>query len=191
MAFPSSIRNYLDQVAPLPEAFLTQLEALVTRRELSPRDHWSPLGLVQKTVGILESGVIRAYYSTSHGKEYNGHLYFAPAFVGDYTSIITGQPVITPQQALVPCVVWSFPFQAIVDLEDQFPEICRFRRIFAETMYLLKEQRELEIVTLNAGQRYQKLKRRVPDIDNMLPQYEIAAYLGITPSQLSRIRHSS
>lgn len=190
MAFPSVIRAYLDHIAPLPEAVLASIEGQVTRRELAPRDHWSPLGVVQKTVGILESGVIRAYYPTPQGKEYNGHLYFAPAFVGDYTSIITGQPVGMPQQALVPCVVWAFPFQAIVALEERFPEISRFRRIFAESMYLLKEQRELEIVSLTAGQRYRQLKRRVPDIDELLPQYEIAAYLGITPSQLSRIRHS-
>lgn len=189
MTPPAVIREYLNGVSPLPEALLVRIEGLLTRKDYAARDHTSPLGVVQKTVGILESGVVRAYYPTPQGREYNGHLYFAPAFIGDYTSIITGQPVAMPQQALVPSVVWSFPFAVVAPWESEFPELNRFRRVFAESMYLLKERREVELVSFSAAERYRHLRRRVPGIDDLLPQYEIAAYLGITPSELSRIRN--
>jgi len=189
MPLPPSLPGSLNQISPLPDAFYRHLGSLATRQELAPREHFSRLGVVQRTVGFLESGVVRAYLPAPRG-DYNGHLYFAPTLIGDYASLITGRPVSMPQQTLVPCVVWEFPFDRVVALENEFPEVARFRRVFAETMYLLKEQRELEIVTLTATQRYEKLLREVPDLDHRLPQYEIAAFLGITAGQLSRIRRS-
>jgi len=188
MAIPPALLLYLNQISPLSQAFLARIEGLFTRREWGPREPFSRLGVVQETLGLLESGIVRAYYPSPQGREYNKHLYFAPALIGDYTSIITGQPVVLPQQTLTPCVVWTFPFRQVAALEDEFPELNRFRRVFAETMYLLKERRELEIVTLSAAQRYRRLLREVPEVETLLPQYEIASYLGITASQLSRIR---
>ncbi|MGB6268061.1 MAG: hypothetical protein WBF67_03545 [Olleya sp.] len=41
---------------------------------------------------------------------------------------------------------------------------------------------------MNAKGRYLKLREKIPNIDNLIPQYQIAAYLSITPVQLSRIR---
>lgn len=189
MPLPASLPESLNRISPLPEAFFRRLEPLATRRELGAREHFSRLGVVQTTVGFLESGVMRAYLPTPRG-DYNGHLYFAPTLVGDYTSLITGEPVFMPQQTLVASVVWEFPFGAVVALEDEFPGLARFRRVFAESLYLLKEQRELEIATLDAAQRYRRLRATVADLDQRLPQYEIAAFLGITASQLSRIRRS-
>ncbi len=45
-----------------------------------------------------------------------------------------------------------------------------------------------ELSSLNATERYVKLKKEIPDIDNLIQQYHIASYLNITPVQLSRIR---
>ncbi|MBL4904660.1 MAG: hypothetical protein JKZ00_01235 [Flavobacteriaceae bacterium] len=50
------------------------------------------------------------------------------------------------------------------------------------------EKRITELSTLDATARYLKLKNDIPDIDNLIQQYHIAAYLNITPVQLSRIR---
>ncbi|SNR15215.1 Crp/Fnr family transcriptional regulator [Tenacibaculum jejuense] len=41
---------------------------------------------------------------------------------------------------------------------------------------------------LDATNRYKILKKRIPNIENLIPQYQIASYLNITPVQLSRIR---
>jgi CRP-like cAMP-binding protein len=185
---PPALVAYMRGISPLSEAFFRRFEEWLTRKEFGAREPFSRLGVVQETVGLLESGVVRAYYNSPQGGEYNKHLYFAPALIGDYTSIITGKPVVLPQQTLTPCVVWTFPFRKVAVLEGEFPELTHFRRAFAESMYLLKEQRELEIVTLSATQRYHHLLREVPDIEVLMPQYEIASYLGITASQLSRVR---
>ena len=59
-----------------------------------------------------------------------------------------------------------------------------------ESVYILYEAKQLETAALDATQRYLQLKRRIPNIENLIPQYQIASYLNISPVQLSRIRKS-
>jgi CRP-like cAMP-binding protein len=85
-------------------------------------------------------------------------------------------------------VVWFIDRAAILELEQQYPSLVQLQRKFAEGLYLIKEQRELEMATMNASQRYARLLEQHPGIEVDVPLYEIAAYLGITPTQLSRVR---
>ena len=61
-------------------------------------------------------------------------------------------------------------------------------RRLAELYFVNKEQREIEIVLWNADERYIIFQRDYPQLEQIIPQYQIAFYLGITPTQLSRIR---
>jgi hypothetical protein len=45
-----------------------------------------------------------------------------------------------------------------------------------------------ELALLNATERYLKLKRAIPKIETVIPQYHIASYLNVSAVQLSRIR---
>ena len=51
-----------------------------------------------------------------------------------------------------------------------------------------KEQREVALVMESATDRYLTLLENHPNIDQRIPQLHITAHLGITPTQLSRIR---
>jgi len=39
-------------------------------------------------------------------------------------------------------------------------------------------------LTLDATQRYLKLRTQIPNIDDLIPQYQIASYLSITPNTI-------
>jgi len=43
-------------------------------------------------------------------------------------------------------------------------------------------------MSLNATQRYLNLRQCIPNIDDLIPQFQIASFLNITPVQLSRVR---
>jgi len=61
-------------------------------------------------------------------------------------------------------------------------------RKLAEIFFVQKEQREIEIVLLDADRRYSLFQKQFPQLEQQIPQYHIASYLGVTPTQLSRIR---
>jgi CRP-like cAMP-binding protein len=104
----------MDAIHPLEPAVWTALLPQLVRRSFAPREHVSPLGSVQTKVGLLESGRVRAYFTTVDGKQYNKHFFTGPDFVGDYASLLTGRPVEVPQQTLTSCVVWFIERAAIL-----------------------------------------------------------------------------
>ena len=57
-----------------------------------------------------------------------------------------------------------------------------------EAVYTKYEKRLVELISLDAKSRYLALRRQIPDVDSIIPQYHIASFLGITAVQLSRIR---
>ncbi|MBX3270999.1 MAG: Crp/Fnr family transcriptional regulator [Sandaracinaceae bacterium] len=185
---PAPLVRLVNAIHPQGEEVWRALTPALVRRRLAAREHYAVPGAVQTSVGLLESGRVRAYYVTPGGKPYNKHFFTGPDVIGDYASLLTGRPVEVPQQALTPCVVWSLDHAWLVSLEDRFPSLVQLQRRFAEALYLAKEQRELDLATRTAGERYAALTARHPGIEAEIPLYEIAAYLGVTPTQLSRIR---
>ncbi|MBX2803495.1 MAG: Crp/Fnr family transcriptional regulator [Myxococcales bacterium] len=179
---------YLEDLQGLEPRTWEALQGCFRAVELKRGDAFAPLGQVTHRMGLLERGWIRATYVTPDGREYHKHLFRGPSVVGDYASLLTGEPVRVAQHALTDCHLHEADYRQLTALFDQHRDLERLARRFAEHLYLQKEQRELELVTLTAAQRYERLLARHPTIELDLLQYEIAAHLGITPTQLSRIR---
>lgn len=188
---PLRLRAMVDAVYPLPEEAWRALVPLATRHAFAPRAHLAPLGSVQRSVGLLEHGHACAYVTRADGRTYNKHLFVAPTFVGDYASLLTGEAVTVPQQAITRCVVWTIPKAALDDLEVRHGAIVQLRRRFAELLYLEKERREIELATLDATERRRRLLARHPTLEDDIPLSHVAAHLAITPTQLSRLRRRS
>ncbi|CEN48933.1 Cyclic nucleotide-binding protein (fragment) [Capnocytophaga canimorsus] len=74
-------------------------------------------------------------------------------------------------------------------LISQNEEIKNFYIAYLEKNWVIdKEQREIAIVMQDAIFRYKNLLEKYPNIDRRVPLKHIASHLGITPTQLSRIR---
>ncbi len=57
-----------------------------------------------------------------------------------------------------------------------------------EEMYVRTDNKIHDLSILNATERFKKLKKEKPTIENLIKQYHIASYLNVTPTQLSRIK---
>ena len=66
----------------------------------------------------------------------------------------------------------------------------RLGRLLTEQLYIKKEQREAEFLLDDAPTRYRNFQKQYPGLEDRLPQYHVASYLGITPVALSRIRNA-
>jgi CRP-like cAMP-binding protein len=112
-----------------------------------------------------------------------------PSSIGGYSSLLTGKPNLIPQQALTDCKIYSCDFHSLTTLYTKYPDLERLARKMAEYYFVEKEKKELEIVLLDASQRYKIFQMEFPTLEQLIQQYHIASYLGISATQLSRIRH--
>jgi CRP-like cAMP-binding protein len=168
---------------------LSLLLSHTTETALKKHEYFVQDGEVCREVGILMQGIVRSFFLTNEGKEYNKNLFAAPNIIGSYVSLITGQPNRLPQQALTDCILLTIPFPIIEELSENNIEIERLRRKIAEYFFVLKEKRELEIAILQAEERYVIFREEFKGVEDLIPQYHIASYLGISATQLSRIRN--
>lgn len=145
-------------------------------------------GEYTKKIAFVLSGVLRAYYSNEKGEEYNKTFFTAGKFVGAYSSLITKQKNLIDIDCLTDCKLLIAEYSKITSLYDQYPQIERLSRILAEQFFVIKEKREIELVTLEAKERYAIFQQEHPQLEQLIPQYHIASYLGVSPTQLSRIR---
>lgn len=188
--YMDALLTYLNSLGGLNPSTLGLFLPHIQEVTLSKNSFFVKEGEVSKEIGILTNGIVRSFITTAEGKEYNKTLFAAPAIIGSYVSFITGQPNRLPQQALTDCTVLKFPLELLETLSENNIEIERLRRKIAERFFVLKEKRELEMVLLQAEERYQIFQKEYPGVEQEIPQYHIASYLGITPTQLSRIRKS-
>jgi len=68
------------------------------------------------------------------------------------------------------------------------PKFLVIKNYYTELSFIRNTHHASDLAMLNAKQRYYKFMKENPALINRIPQYHIAAYLGIKPQSLSRLR---
>ncbi|AUC74954.1 Crp/Fnr family transcriptional regulator [Olleya sp. Bg11-27] len=180
--------NFLSTISPIHENTWNEVKKLFTEHSLKKGAYFLQEGEVAKNFGFLKQGVVRAFYRNNEGVEYNKHFFTQNNMIGGYSSLVTQLPNTINQQALTDCDLLIGNYKKLTDLLDKHQDLERLLRKIAEHYFVDKEKREVEIVLLEANKRYAIFQIEHPQLEQLIPQYHIASYLGITPTQLSRIR---
>ncbi len=182
--------KYLNSISPIYDITWNNIRELFVETSLKKNEYFIKDNEIAKKIGFLKNGVIRAFYRNNFGIEYNKHFFTSGNLVAGYSSLINKEPNKINQQALTDCQLFIADYKDIVNLYEKHHDFERFGRKMAELFFVNKEKREVDIVMLNADERYLIFQNEFPELEQLIPQYHIASYLGITPTQLSRIRRA-
>ncbi|HEY5826673.1 MAG TPA: Crp/Fnr family transcriptional regulator [Cyclobacteriaceae bacterium] len=106
----------------------------------------------------------------------------------DLTSFHKKTPALFDIDALEDTVVLRINYADLIDLYLKAPKFDRIFRVLLENHFMLQQQRMSQLFSSTAEERYQLFQETYPHLLSRLSQVQIAAYLGITPEFLSRIR---
>jgi hypothetical protein len=185
----NGLKFFLNSISELSEETWKEVSPLFTKVELSPGDFFVKENVYAKKIAFLEEGIIRAFFTNKEAKEYNKQFFIDSSLIGAYSSLLTNERNKIPQQALTKCVLWEAKYSEIKKLFKKFHDFEKLGRKIAEYYFLEKERKELEMALLNATERYLLFKKSFPNLEQKIPQYHIASYLGVTATQLSRLRN--
>jgi len=90
--------------------------------------------------------------------------------------------------ALEDTVVLRINYDDLIDLYIKAPKFDRIFRVLLENHFMRQQERMGQLFSSTAEERYQSFLENYPHLLNRLSQVQIAAYLGVTPEFLSRIR---
>jgi CRP-like cAMP-binding protein len=91
-------------------------------------------------------------------------------------------------KALEDTVLIRLSFQKMAELFKLQPKFQPLQTRYREISLAALTQHSTDVVMLPAKERYYKFMKEHPELISRVPQYYIAAYLGIKPQSLSRIR---
>jgi len=184
---PESILIHLRKISPLPDEEWQKFLSACKKYHLRKGEHFFRVGDVGKNLGIVMRGCLRLYYLNSKGEEFNRAFKFEGDLASTYTFNLEGAPSPMGAEALEDTEM------LLIDLKDflklQEGDFCweRMAARLALSHYKRKEKREFQFLTMDASERYLELLKDYPGIENRIPQFHLASYLGITPFSLSRI----
>lgn len=137
---------------------------------------------------ILLQGTVHSFVNDANGNQITINLYTSKEVIIDVNALFQRKQTVENWQCLTDCSLLCISFDAFQEL---FHSIYGFREWgrtwMANELFIMKE-RNIEMLTLTAKQRYEKLLKQKPHLINSVPLKYIASYLGITDTSLSRIR---
>jgi CRP-like cAMP-binding protein len=169
-----------------------QNEALVLsnfkKREIKKHEYLLRAGEICKYETFIVKGCLKAYTLDEHGTEHIAYFGVETWYVGDLYSFLTASPAKLYISALEDTEVLQIGKHTLDNLLIEVPAMERYFRLLFQNAFVASQERIMEGISFTAGQRYENFLQRYPSLDQRIPQYLIASYLGITPQFLSKIR---
>lgn len=187
----TALKESLTQYAPIGEDTWQAFICLCHYRQLPAKAFLYRAGERPDSFSYVYQGLFRTFIADQEGNEYNKNFFAEGSFPGCMTALLTGKPSEFSIQALEDVCFIEIDFKGYRALLDSNMDLMRFQIRYLEQHWLqAKDAREVEIVQQGASQRYRTFLNQYPELHRRLPQYHIASHLGITPTQLSRIRRN-
>lgn len=136
---------------------------------------------------IVLKGVLRNYDLDENGKEYTKVFRGPGGFLGPYAEILSGTKARFYIQAVTDCLVLKFSYDEIEKMMDKYKSWETLGRKFSERNFLEKEKREYDLMHFNAQTRYEGFLAEYGDLIDLIPQYQVASLLAISPEALNRL----
>ncbi|MDW6091741.1 Crp/Fnr family transcriptional regulator [Vibrio rhizosphaerae] len=164
------------------------IEALVdiaTPLDLPTRHILSHQGEVATHIYFVLEGICHASYLTDKGKSFSKEFYWESDWVIGFESLIKQEPLPYLLETLSPVSLMCLPIQTLFEWhKSRHPVYIKL----LETKLLHKENKERLMLLYTPEERYQLFRHHYPELLARLADYHVAAYLGITPISLSRIK---
>ena len=184
-AFFAKIRTYADLSGEAENAW-----AKLLRRRLYRKDEdFIRAGDVPVTFAFVVEGLFYQHYAGPDGGLVVKYFFPENRIAASVSATLLGEPSLFTITAIEESTVLEYDFAAFKKLVAEFPDIAAFYIRYMERHWIIeKEPGEISFRHDDAQKRYRDFIRREPELHKRLKQHHIAAWLGITPESLSRIR---
>jgi len=175
--------------ATLSAESLKAWEDILQKRTINKNEYFVREGQVPKTVGFVMKGLFSQYYTANNGDIIIKRFFPEGYFTASVSALLTKSPSNFTIKALEPTTVLEYDFEAFKQLTRQNSDMAAMYIRYMELHWVIeKEPLEISLRYETAKSRYIDFIKQFPTLESRLKQHEIASYLGVTSTQLSRIR---
>lgn len=180
--------QFIRGIYPMDMEDAKKIASLFSTKAYAKHDFLLKEGKVCSEYAFLDEGFVRAFTYDIDGNDITTAFYPANGIVCEIYSFFKRIPAGESLQALTPCIVHCIDYNSLQTVFHAMPQFREFGRSILVNAYASLKQRMLSMIQQSAEQRYTHLIETNPAIFQHAPLKNIASYLGITDTSLSRIR---
>ena len=109
-------------------------------------------------------------------------------WIGDFDAFYNQTPSILHIEAIEDSKLLAISYDNLQKIYDEAPIFERYFRILTTKAFIAQRKRILSTLEKNTQERYLEFCVSYPNIEDRVPNYDIANYLGVSPENLSRVR---
>ncbi|RIV23992.1 Crp/Fnr family transcriptional regulator [Fibrisoma montanum] len=180
--------QFIEQTLPIPRATVERIADQFEDGVFAKNEYFVRAGKVSNDYLFLTDGVMRAFTLDTDGNEVTTGFYAKNRVVFEVSSFFMRRISDENIQALTDCRGFILTFDKLNQLFHAMPEFREFGRAMLAREFAAFKQRTLALINQSAEERYADLIRTNREVFQSAQLKQIASYLGITDTSLSRIR---
>ncbi|WP_338360171.1 Crp/Fnr family transcriptional regulator [Yeosuana marina] len=133
-------------------------------------------------------GCLKAYYQDEKGHRHIIQFAIENWWIGDFDAFYNGVPSRLHIETIEPSKLLSINYDSLQELFKTAPIFERYFRLLTTNAFISQRKRILSSLEKNTMERYVEFCKSYPTIEDRIPNYDIANYLGVSAESLSRVR---
>ncbi|MGG5506288.1 MULTISPECIES: Crp/Fnr family transcriptional regulator [unclassified Myroides] len=180
--------RHLQQTITLNESEIQRINEVVEIVTVKRRELVLQPGQLSQHMRFIAQGSARCYYLDENSQEHTLQIGIEEWWINDLYSYLTQKESKLYIQAIEPAVILQISRENLEQLYTEIPALSTFFRLKIQSAYVALQERTIEHMSTEVYSRYQRFIKEYRNIEQRVPQYMIASYLGVTPEFLSHLK---
>ncbi|MBV6646988.1 MAG: Crp/Fnr family transcriptional regulator [Cyclobacteriaceae bacterium] len=185
------LRASIYRFEPVSDESFEALANSFKLRAIKKGEYLISKGQVSKKMYFVCSGILVSQWLDGLGNVHIKNFFLEGDFAASTVSSLKVAPSEFSLQALKPTDLLEIDYGVYKQLIYQYDDLKIFYIHYLEQKWVIEnEKRQISFAAQDASERYKSFLKDYPKLDQRIALRYIASFLGITPTQLSRVRKS-
>ena len=184
----NELLDYIKNTISISPEIESKLNEIIKEKNLVKGEQILTENSIKKEHIFVVSGCLRSFFKTEDGKEHTLQFAIKNWWISDYITLYTDNKSVVTIESLTHSKVLIMDNSKVEKIYQEFPQFEVLQRKNFEKRISALQKRILNLLALTAAEKYNQFIQDYTEFEKIIPNYQIASYLGITPQSLSRIR---
>jgi CRP-like cAMP-binding protein len=185
------IRPIINSLASISNKAIEKIQDLIQFVNIEKGELITKVGQRNNLEYFVIQGICKSFLYNPEGEEITLSFFMSNSIISPFTTRNKDGKSLLNIRCLMAMEVATFNADEFEKLMIDDLEIRHFGNAVLRNELMMKVQKEIGLASLPGRTRLQILRTQYPNIENLIPHYDIASYLGITTVSLSRLRAQS